>query len=357
MKRSILFGAMLALLATTSHAHHSRSHLDFSKEVDIQGRISSYDWANPHVYITVDVVNQVGETEHWLLETNHTLSMSERGWARDSLKVGDLVSARGAPNRNPEKTHMFPAVVVKADGTELWASERRNPNAVPLPPLEVEPRDALAFTGPWTSRVVDQIKDYLVLYEGAEVPTLPRGEREPSPLNEAGQAMLANMNSDEDPFLQCIGSYPLAGGMFPSHISWQGDNLVIRGEFDGVERVIHMGENVDPASAERSRLGYSSGRIENNQLIIETTRFEHTTWGLMEGVDSSEQKRMVERYWLENEGRIMRAEVTVEDPLYLARPMVSQFEYGYVPNHEFQLYECDVEAANRHLEMVDQHQP
>lgn len=357
MIRPLLIGALLAFLASPVVAHHSRSHLDFNKEVDIQGRVSSYDWANPHVYITVDVINEAGETEQWLLETNHTLSMSEKGWTRDSLKIGDLVSARGAPNRNPAKTHMFPAVVVRSDGTELWASERRNPNAVPPPPLEVAPRGPTDFTGAWSTRVVDPIKEYLERFEGITFPTPERGEREPSPLNGRGLAMQENMNPDEDPFLQCIVSYPLAGGMFPSHIEWQGDNLEITNEFNAARRTVHMGESADPATAPLSAMGYSVGRFEQGQLIIETTRFEPTTWGLMEGVDSSDQKRMVERYWLENEGRIMKGEVTTYDPVYLDRPMVSQYEFGYMPNHDFQLYECDIEAANRHLEMVEQHQP
>lgn len=351
---------LILLLVTISlplAAHHSRSHLDFSKEVDIQGRVSDYDWANPHVYITVDVINEAGETEHWLLETNHTLSMSENGWGPDSLAIGDLVSARGAPNRNPEKTHMFPAVVVKSDGTELWASERRNPNAVPPPPLEVAPRGDMDFAGVWTSRVVDQIKDYLVRFEGVTFPEPERGGRAPSPLNEVGLAMQENMNPDEDPFLQCVGSTPMAGGMFPSHLEWEGDNLTITGEFNGMKRVIHMGEDADPQSAEPSHMGYSVGRIENGELIVETTRFQPTTWGLMEGVDSSAQKRVVERYWLQQQGRLMQAEITTYDPVYLAQPMVSRAEYGFMPNREFQLYECDIEAANRHLEMVDQHQP
>ena len=357
LHHQVIAGLATIVLAAPLYAHHSRAHLDFGSEVDITGRVSDFDWANPHVYITVDVTGADGALEHWLLETNHTLAMSELGWTSTSLQIGDLVSARGAPNRDRTKTHMFPAVVVKQDGSELWASTTRNPSAVPPPPIEVAKRGATAFGGAWSSRVVDPIKDYLRLHEGVEFVNPPRQRPAPPPLNEAGREALASMNPGDDPFLQCVSGVPLAGGMFPSHLEFMGDQLFITGEFNGTQRVIHMGDAVDPATIELSRLGYSVGRIEGSELVIETSRFEPTTWGLMEGLDSSDQKRVVERYWLEHEGRLMQAEVKTWDPVYLESPLIGRYEFGYMPNHEFELYECDIEAANRHLEMIDQHAP
>ena len=57
-------------------------------------------WANPHVYLRVDVKNQSGETEHWVIEAQNAPTQAGNGWTRDMFKPGDNVKIEATPAKN-----------------------------------------------------------------------------------------------------------------------------------------------------------------------------------------------------------------------------------------------------------------
>ncbi len=48
--------------ATGVLAHHSRANFDLETVVSVEGVVTDYNWRNPHVYATMDVVTESGET-------------------------------------------------------------------------------------------------------------------------------------------------------------------------------------------------------------------------------------------------------------------------------------------------------
>ena len=57
----------LVFSATASDAHHSTT-LNFSQEmITLRGRILSTEWVNPHCLFTLEVTDDNGETEEWLV--------------------------------------------------------------------------------------------------------------------------------------------------------------------------------------------------------------------------------------------------------------------------------------------------
>jgi len=85
-----------ALGTTTARAHHSfAAEFDANVPVELTGTVTKVDWANPHTYFHIDVTSPKGEVESWALEMGSPNGLMRRGWTRDSMKVGDVVTVTG----------------------------------------------------------------------------------------------------------------------------------------------------------------------------------------------------------------------------------------------------------------------
>ena len=104
-------------------AHHSQAMFDLTKTVTIEGTVSEVDWANPHVWFYVDG-SRVGvandPVQHWALEGQSPgfLTSNGEGWQRDTLKVGDKISATGNA-RKDGKPSMLLLTLTVANGKKF----------------------------------------------------------------------------------------------------------------------------------------------------------------------------------------------------------------------------------------------
>jgi hypothetical protein len=97
--------------------------------------------------------------------------------------------------------------------------------------------------------------------------------------------------------------------------------------------------------------GYSVGHFESDgTLVVETTEFPATRWGNERGIDSSAQKRVVERFTLTDDGLGMTVSYTLEDPVYLSAPVTRSGRYTKIAEHELATEICDLETTRRHLQ-------
>ena len=111
-----------------------------------------------------------------------------------------------------------------------------------------------------------------------------------------------------------------------------------------------MNVSEHPAGIESSHLGHSIGWFEDETLVIDTTLFAPATWGIGSGVSSSDQKHLVERYTLNDDGNRIRLEYTIEDPVYLSKPVSLSQTLMLDSNYPWQdEYGCDPEASSRHI--------
>jgi hypothetical protein len=98
---SLIVAGLLAFGATAAQAHHSFAvFFDASKNVKVSGKVTSFRFTNPHGLITLDVAGAGGAVEHWRVETNAPVVLVRRGWNRDILKPGDMVTIEGWPSRD-----------------------------------------------------------------------------------------------------------------------------------------------------------------------------------------------------------------------------------------------------------------
>ena len=93
---SLLIISGLLLAAVPAWAHHAfGTEFDALKPVTKRGIVTKIDWANPHAYFYIDVAGKKGDIENWAMELGSPNGLMRRGWTRDSMKIGDVVTVSG----------------------------------------------------------------------------------------------------------------------------------------------------------------------------------------------------------------------------------------------------------------------
>jgi hypothetical protein len=110
--------AVLLSLSGPVSAHHGASPYDSKTLSTLKGTVSDFQFINPHVVLSVDVVNDKGKTETWIAEANSPNVLSRHGWDRNIIKKGDQITLIGNPGKNGSKTLRLQKVVL-ANGQEL----------------------------------------------------------------------------------------------------------------------------------------------------------------------------------------------------------------------------------------------
>jgi hypothetical protein len=116
----LLAGAVLALGTSGAWAHHSFA-VFFSADKDatsVTGTVKSYRFTNPHGLIEIIAKTKDGAEEDWKVETNSPSILIRRGWGKDSLKVGEIITVQGWRARDGT-SYMRMRNVLRADGSPV----------------------------------------------------------------------------------------------------------------------------------------------------------------------------------------------------------------------------------------------
>jgi hypothetical protein len=125
-----LLAGSLGLLAATApaSAHHSfAAQYDSNKSITIKGPVTKVEFMNPHIYFYVDVTDAAGKVTNYAVEGGTPNQLRRRGWGRDSLKVGDVVTVEGWVAKNG-KPNINGNRVTLSDGRRVFAGTS-NPEA------------------------------------------------------------------------------------------------------------------------------------------------------------------------------------------------------------------------------------
>jgi hypothetical protein len=112
--------AALAVTAVSALAHHSFAMFDQTQRTTLKGKVTEFQWTNPHAFIQMEVTGAGGKSEAWSIELNSPNNLKRQGWKATSLSTGDQITLVTAPLRDmsDHKGGLFISLV-KADGTEL----------------------------------------------------------------------------------------------------------------------------------------------------------------------------------------------------------------------------------------------
>ena len=90
--------------------------------VTIQGTVTKFDWMNPHTYLYLDVKDSSGKTENWAIELYDVGKLTRAGLAKDSLKMGDIVTVLGFPAK---PNAVFDYLAADRNEPTVYAKARR----------------------------------------------------------------------------------------------------------------------------------------------------------------------------------------------------------------------------------------
>jgi hypothetical protein len=126
MKKSLTLVALVAVVSVATpslFAHHGRgASFDMNKQVTLKGTVSRVDWRNPHVVIHMDVRDAGGHVVTWAFENAGVSQMAQAGYNRNTLKLGQEITAVVNPAANGSPTAIVVKVIL-ADGSEIMSRE------------------------------------------------------------------------------------------------------------------------------------------------------------------------------------------------------------------------------------------
>src|SRR5262245_64102384 len=94
---SLVVAGMIAA-AVPVFAHHSfEAEFDRTKTVTLTGTVTKVEWQNPHTYFYIDVKDsKTGKVQNWACEMGSPNGLASRGWNRNMLRVGLVVTGVGS---------------------------------------------------------------------------------------------------------------------------------------------------------------------------------------------------------------------------------------------------------------------
>ncbi len=328
----------LAFLAiapiSIAYGHHSMSSYDVEQEVLIEGTVSRVQWVNPHVYIYLEESGSSGTPVVWAVEGLNPSSMRRLGWTRDTLRIGDRVAVSGNPGKTPGSYSIYPRIMLQDDETIFDESVFY---AGILSPRERAAEPATSLAGVWKTQLTPNV--ITPRFGGSLHDMTEKGARAHDEFDEL------SMNPGTDCGLMVAPMSMHFGDA--KHIDVQDQRIVLQGDYDGGRRVVHMNLSSHDG-AQASEQGHSIGRWDGDTLVIDTTYFTPHRYGNGLGIPSGQQKRLVEKLSLVEQGYVLRYEVELSDPEYLATPLRATTEWVYSPDLEFTVEECDLESARRY---------
>jgi hypothetical protein len=337
-----LVAAAVLAFGRAAQAHHSGATFDLKQTVSLDGVVTRYEWANPHVYIWLAAPDADGATVEWELEGQPPAILRRLGWSQDTLGVGDKIQATGNPARNPQRKSLLLASMQRAD-TSLYDGKALIGALTNAGTAPAAAADGIA--GVWVT-LLDMAAMQSYLNVARSVPLTERGTAARDAFDEA------TMSSG----LQC-SAMPAPAFMFVpdvKRITVESGLIRIAGEFGAAERVIHLpGSAAGPGatsarpSATPSVQGHSVGRWDGATLVVETTDFAPHSAGLGFTVPSSETKRLVERLTPDADGKGLAYTFELTDPAMLTASLTGASRWVYRPDLEFAPVACDLDNARR----------
>ena len=193
-----------------------------------------------------------------------------------------------------------------------------------------------------------KLPENTVLVEDTGVVEFPRGEYGGLELTEEAVARAEAWNPEDEMTLSRVCLPPsivyALQGPFPFEIHQTDGLIVIRYEYFDQVRLIFMDDREAPEGYPHSKMGFSTGHWEGEELVIETSHISPSTI-TNNGLDHSAEIRMVERYRINPEDGRLVATQWFSDPEMIANNGARWIEWEKREGQHVYPYECDPSFA------------
>lgn len=122
MRNKGFLAAIAVLSVTPAVAHHAPAIFDQTRTIVVEGTVTAFEWANPHSWIRMDVVDDKGTVTNWSIEMNPPTYLIRGGWKSTTLQPGDKISVVANPLRSGEPAGKYVAITLP-DGRVLGEQE------------------------------------------------------------------------------------------------------------------------------------------------------------------------------------------------------------------------------------------
>jgi len=123
--RRWVFSVFAALIAISTHAHHSVSNFNFEVDTTVSGTVKYFSFTNPHSFIDVEIKDEQGVIVLWKVFATSKVVLQRYGWSPSSVKVGDTITVTGHPDKTKPR-EMYLTKIKFANGVEWLRSSVDN---------------------------------------------------------------------------------------------------------------------------------------------------------------------------------------------------------------------------------------
>ena len=242
------------------------------------------------------------------MEGSSIYNLARSGITADTFEIGQRLVITGQPSTREERTMLLREILLP-DGRalQMWIQNvtRRQSD----------------------TRIVDAATENRGIFRVWSVPAanLARaiGQLRDQPFTEAAIAARAGWDPLDNFATRCEpeGMPRIMVNPHPFEFIDRSDTITLRTELYDIERTIHMDHDAPPDDAPSSRLGYSVGAWENEDLVVHTTR---VNWPYFDnaGTPLSEDAEIVERFSLSEDQTRLDFEVSVTDRATFTQPAI-----------------------------------
>jgi hypothetical protein len=115
------------LAAVPALAHHSfAAEYDKERPLKFTGTVTNFDLTNPHSWIYIDVMQPDGSVANWAFETASPSNLYRRGFRKDTIKPGMVVTIEGYGAKDASRTGNGQRITMP-DGKQYILGTEENP--------------------------------------------------------------------------------------------------------------------------------------------------------------------------------------------------------------------------------------
>ena len=208
--------------------------------------------------------------------------------------------------------------------------------------------DFIADTSIRLPELLAQVPPDAVLIEDTGAAEFPRGEFGGLVLTPQAAEHAANWDAAQEMTIQRVCLPPsivyAVQGPFPFEVFQTPELIVFQYEYFDQTRLIFMDGRAVPENQPHSKMGFSVGHWEGAELVVETSHIAASTI-TNNGLDHTDDIRMVERYRLSEDGTRLHATEWFSDPAVIETDGARYISWTARPGEHVFPYECDPSFA------------